>query len=178
MILYLGWIGKRDLRWHCNDCHIVHHHVCLHYLLVGTKQQLFCFQVFIWNTSIFRYTNGVLYCPPALLVAKLRYSIITYVRLWGVYGNAIFSAPNWDRVLIFYGHIPLIYEHLFYKYFVCQSSYKRHKWKNIKTSVAWFLFKIEVGFFCEDSSDKWPSKYLQEYFGRYSVGQATKDINV
>ena len=40
------------------------------------------------------------------------------VCMSGLGGNVIFSAPIQDRALIFCVHIPLVYEHLFYKYFV------------------------------------------------------------
>ena len=44
-------------------------------------------------------------------------------------GNAIFSAPNRDRDLFFSVHIPLIYEHLFFKYFVRRSAGQATKGK-------------------------------------------------
>ncbi len=43
------------------------------------------------------------------------------VCMSGLGGNVIFLAPILDRALIFCVHIPLVYEHLFYKYFVLQS---------------------------------------------------------
>ena len=68
------------------------------------------------------------------LVAKLLYkskcmsvrlsvclSVCQSVCPSGLGGNVIFSAPNWDIDLIFFVQIPLINEHLFYKYFVRQS---------------------------------------------------------
>ncbi len=40
---------------------------------------------------------------------------------------------------------------------VCLSGYKRHKCIKIETSISQLLFKIEVWFFCKDSSDRWSS---------------------
>ncbi len=40
----------------------------------------------------------------------------------GLGGNVIFSASIKDRALSFCVHIPLVYEHLFYKYFVRRST--------------------------------------------------------
>ena len=53
------------------------------------------------------------------------------VRTSGLVGNMIFSAHNRDRVILFSVHIPLIYEHLFYKYFDRQSVGQATK--NVKT---------------------------------------------
>ncbi len=41
--------------------------------------------------------------------------------LLGLVGNVIFSTPNQDNAVIFCVYIPLVYEHLFYKYFVRRS---------------------------------------------------------
>ncbi len=46
--------------------------------------------------------------------------------------NAIFSAPNWDKVISFFVHISLIYDHLFYKYFVRRSVDQAKKVRNVK----------------------------------------------
>ncbi len=47
--------------------------------------------------------------------------------------KAIFSAPNRERLLIFSVHLPLIYEHLFYKYFVRRSVGQATNGQNVKT---------------------------------------------
>ena len=47
-----------------------------------------------------------------------------YVILSGLGGNAIFAAANKDRCLILCVQIPLIYEYLFYKYFVWKKATK------------------------------------------------------
>ncbi len=52
---------------------------------------------------------------------SVRLFVCLSVCMSGLGGNMIFSAPISDRALIFCGHIPLVYEHLFYKYFVRQS---------------------------------------------------------
>ncbi len=41
----------------------------------------------------------------------------------------IFLAPIYDKALIFCVHIPLVYEHLFYKYFVRRSVVQATKGK-------------------------------------------------
>ncbi len=62
------------------------------------------------------------------LVAKLLYKSkcpsVCQPRLGG---NVIFSAPNWDRAPIVFVQILLVYEHIFYIYFVRRSGYKRQK---------------------------------------------------
>ncbi len=50
----------------------------------------------------------------------------------GLERNAIFLAPYWDRVIIFSVHIPLTYEVLFYKYFICRSLGQATKGRNVK----------------------------------------------
>ena len=47
-------------------------------------------------------------------------------------GNAILSAPNYDRGLIYSVQIRLIYEHLYYKYFVRRSVGQATKGRNVK----------------------------------------------
>ncbi len=52
-------------------------------------------------------------CPCRIfLVAKLLYKLG---------GNMILSATIYDRALNFSVHIPIVYEHLFYKYFLHRS---------------------------------------------------------
>ncbi len=71
-------------------------------------------------------------------------------------------------------HIPLIYEHLFYK-FVGHATIGRNV--KLETSISRRLFKIENKFFFM----KIPlinSCIIYEYFVHWSVGQAIKGINV
>ncbi len=75
--------------------------------------------------------------------------------------------------------IPLIFEHLFYKYFflsVCRSGYKSPKCKNIEVWFSWPLIKFKVYFFlCLFLP------YMSIYsinFVCWSIGQATKGRNV
>ena len=63
-----------------------------------------------WSKKVFEFWISI--------ITYVRLAIFTYVHQSGLGGNAIFPAPKWNRVLIFYVHIPLIYEHIFYKYFV------------------------------------------------------------
>ena len=53
--------------------------------------------------------------------------------------TTIFSVPNWHKSLIFPVHIPLICEHLFYKYFVSWSVGQAKKGRNVKISKHKFL---------------------------------------
>ena len=48
------------------------------------------------------------------------------------HGNTILSASNKDRVIIYYVLIPLIYEHLFYEYFVHWTVGQTTKGRNVK----------------------------------------------
>ncbi len=54
------------------------------------------------------------------------------VRMSGLGEKPIFLAPNRDRDLFFSVHIPLIYEHLFYKYVVRPSVGQAAKGRNVK----------------------------------------------
>ena len=49
---------------------------------------------------------------------SIKANVRPYVRQPRLGGNVIFSAPYWDIDPIFFVQIPLIYEHLFCKYFV------------------------------------------------------------
>ena len=63
-----------------------------------------------------------------------------YVCPSGLGGNVIFSAPIKYRALIFCVHIPLVYEHLFYKYFVLGLSVRLQKAKEIH--YLWMLSSL------------------------------------
>ncbi len=68
-----------------------------------------------------------------LLIAKHLYeNLCPSVCPSGLGENAIFSAPNLDRNKKNSVHIPLIYEHLFYKYFVRRSVDQATKGRNVK----------------------------------------------
>ena len=71
------------------------------------------------------------------LVAKLLYkykwlSVCPSVRQPRLWGNVIFSAPNWDRAQFFFVQIPLLNEHLFCYVFVRQSVGHATKGRNVK----------------------------------------------
>ena len=81
--------------------------------------------------------------------------------------------------MIFSVHIPLIYEHIFYKYFVCQSTSQATKGRNVKILKHDFLrpnsdivltFSVHILLIYEHLFCK--------YFVRQSTSQATKGRNV
>ncbi len=91
-----------------------------------------------------------------ILVAKLLYDYLcpsdcmSYCQ--GL-GETRFSPSLIKLELRFFSmQIPLIHEHLFCKYFVRQSCYKRQKCLNKETSFSRRLYTIKVWFFCEDLS--------------------------
>ncbi len=65
------------------------------------------------------------------------------VCMSGLGGNVIFPAPIYDRALIFCVHIPLVYEQLFYKYFVRRSVGQATKGKR-----ASLLMDVVILVFC------------------------------
>ncbi len=67
------------------------------------------FDAKILHHSKHKFTMGIV-CPSACLYVCMS------VCMSGLGGNMIFSAPIKDRALIFSVYIPLVYEHLFYKY--------------------------------------------------------------
>ena len=64
-------------------------------------------------------------------------------------GNVIVSAPNQDRVMLNSVHIHLIFEHLFYEYFVRRSINQAAKGMNKET---WLSKSVSP---CVSSSDQW-----------------------
>ena len=62
------------------------------------------------------------------------------VCMSGLGGNMVFSAPILDEALIFCMHIPLVYESLFYKYFVRRSVVQATKGK--RASLLWMLSSL------------------------------------
>ncbi len=82
----------------------------------------------------------------------------------------------------FSSQIPLIYKHLFYKYFiisVCRLSYKRQKQEHMETWVSQSLIKIDDWFFCALSSHIWSSILLIFCMSAYySVNKGLKCKNM
>ena len=74
---------------------------------------------------------------------SVRLYVCMSVCLSGLGGNVIFSAPIYDRALIFCVHIPLVYEHLFYKYFV-----RRSVGQAIKGKKASLVMDVVILVFC------------------------------
>ncbi len=68
-------------------------------------------------------------------------SVRLYVCL-SVGGNVIFSAPIYYKALIFCVHITLVYEHLFYKYFVRRSVGRATKGKELR--YLWMMSSLFI----------------------------------
>ncbi len=63
-------------------------------------------------------------------------------------GNAIFTSPNWNRILTFSLHISFIFKHQFYKYFVSRSVGQAKKGINVKTWKCHLIFLTPISIFC------------------------------
>ena len=75
----------------------------------------------------------------------------------GLGGNVIFLAPILDGALIFCVQIPLVYEHLFYKYFVRRSDGQATKGKRASLLMDVFIlvfFYINSDFVLLDRNTK------------------------
>ncbi len=89
--------------------------------------------LFIHSIFLFIFSSEATLC---YLCPSICPSVFPYIKFRG---NAIFSAHNCDRVLIFCGHISHIHEHLFDKYFVRRFVNQASKGKNVKTCKCDFL---------------------------------------
>ena len=90
------------------------------------------------------------------------------------YRNAIFSVPNSYKSIIFPVHIPHIYEHLVYKYFVRRSVGHATKARNVKYETQFSQPLIETNnYFFYSAHSTHIYHLFYKYFVRRSVGQAT-----